>query len=273
VEGTNGRDRGVEVVQRKRRDRPDKIVRLVYFDEAGTASIAQEPICVVASVPIDADRQWRDVERHLASIVRRLVPRKYRDGFEFHATKLFSNSKYPNWPKDERWYVLDRFLRTISAYSLPVIWAGCNRAEAIRLFSGGLSVKPQRMPHFFSFMACMYELERWFHNEHPDESGQCIADELDYEIAEAMREYLDTYRKRRLIRSMPRTRFEHLIESVTFRKSHKSFGVQLADSCNFFIKRHCMNKQNSEHFFEIIKPHLAAGQVHLINAASGKLSC
>jgi len=45
-----------------------KIVRVAYLDEAGISKPAEEPYCVVAGILVNADEQWKAVERHLIEI-------------------------------------------------------------------------------------------------------------------------------------------------------------------------------------------------------------
>jgi 2'-5' RNA ligase len=68
----------------------DRIVRLVYADEAGLANPKHEPHLVVASVIVDADRKLIAVQRHLDRLVERHIPPEHQSDFVFHATELFN---------------------------------------------------------------------------------------------------------------------------------------------------------------------------------------
>lgn len=238
-------------------------MRLVYFDEAGIGPLSQEPICVVAAVLIDGDEQWRILEMHIRSIINRLVPSTQPATFEFHAKALFSGDKHnKNWTKDIRWEILRKFLITFHQFQLPIVWGGCDRAEATKRLHGLFPVKDDQIPRMFAFMACLIEAERWFRKNKPDEVGFCLSDETDFKLADYMRDFVHRHHNRQMIPGMSITRLDHLIEGISFRRSHKSFGVQLSDSCNFLIKRHEMAKIDSEHFYQIIKPQLVSGKVH-----------
>src|SRR2546430_2602291 len=63
----------------------DKLVRLVYLDESGSST---EPFLVVAGVIIDADKQWRLVERNVNELIGKYVPEENQKGFIFHATDM-----------------------------------------------------------------------------------------------------------------------------------------------------------------------------------------
>lgn len=250
---------------RKHNRAPGKIVKLAYFDEAGTASLSQEPICVVAAALIDGDRQWRGLEMHIRSIANLLVPHPQRAAFEFHAKELFSGNKHNKaWGKNLRWEILRKFLVTFHQFQLPIIWAACNRAEAIKRLRGLFPIDDSQIPRMCAFMTCLIETERWMRKNVPDEVAICVGDRTDFKLAAYMSDFVHHHHNRHIIPGMSITRLDHLIEGMSFRESHKSFGVQLSDSCNFLIKRHEMAKVDSESFYEIIKPQLVAGQLHAL---------
>ena len=68
----------------------NRLVRLVYVDEAGISNPKQEPFLVVAAVIVDGDRQLRGVMRQLDKIVDRHIPQGHQTDFVFHATELFN---------------------------------------------------------------------------------------------------------------------------------------------------------------------------------------
>jgi hypothetical protein len=244
--------------------RPHKIVRLIYFDEAGTASEQQEPITVVASVLINADSQWSKVEDYLDSVVATIVPEDGRASFrEFHAKELFSSGSpvTGNWGKDKRWEVLAAFLDTFRRFELPVLWMGVDRALLREKFRKMNIDDPDnaQWPRTLAFAFTLQGTNAWFHDNAPDEKGLCIADATDYEIAQMMRAAYSSWRKVPMIANWTMTKLDHLIDAISFRDSNESIGVQLADVCNFLIKRHEMGKTDSEPFYEMIRPSLVFG--------------
>ena len=65
-----------------------RLVRIAYFDEAGTAKEKQEPYLVVGGVLIHGDQEWQPIEFACDMIVETLVPPELRAGFVFHAMHL-----------------------------------------------------------------------------------------------------------------------------------------------------------------------------------------
>ena len=243
-------------------------MRLIYFDEAGTASEAQEPITVVAAVLIHGDSQWRPVEDYLDSIIATKVPEGSRRVFrEFHAKELFhSGSAITDaWGKEKRWEVFAAFLETFGRFDVPIIWTGTHRIklkDKIRSMAvPDFDVDDPNVPRTFAFIFTLQAANQWFRDNAPDETGICIADETDFKMADVMKLAFRTYRKEPMIAGVAFTKLDHLIDAISFRESHESIGVQLADACNFLIKRHEMGKGDSEPFYQMIRLRLAAGLV------------
>ena len=82
----------------------DRIVRLVYVDEAGIGHSGEEPFLTVGAVVVHADKQLIAVERYLDKIVKRHIPQEHWGDFVFHATHLFNGGgkvftrNNPDWP-------------------------------------------------------------------------------------------------------------------------------------------------------------------------------
>jgi hypothetical protein len=241
--------------------KPTKIVRLVYFDEAGIGSLADEPITVVAAVIIHGDDEWSVVEGHIDSIINDLVPADSRKNFEFHAKELLHGSKRCDWGRQKRWEVLTEFLKTFEKYQLPIIWAAADRTKTMAEFAlikEASQLGDPVLPHLLAFTLCQAFVEIWFRSNAANEKGICIADPVTGKMTKALLEgFHNHWRKNRIVPDMD-FRNEHLIEAVSFVESHKSIGVQLSDACNLFVKRHLsgMTNSDSERFYGIIKPYI-----------------
>jgi hypothetical protein len=69
-----------------------------------------------------------------------------------------------------------------------------------------------------------------------------------------MKASLRQYQQTAISIDEPTTQFKHILDTVYFGNSHESIGLQLADACNFFIKRHHMGDTSAERFFQMIYP-------------------
>lgn len=119
----------------------NKIVRLVYIDEAGISKPAQEPFLVVAGVIVDADRVLHEIENELECIMMRHIPPAQREGFIFHATELFNGGgnvfkRASNdligpyeWPLERRLKIADEIMAIPQKFKLPIAIGSVERAN------------------------------------------------------------------------------------------------------------------------------------------------
>jgi hypothetical protein len=219
-------------------------VRLVYIDEAGTGSERDEPITVVAAVIINGDSQWLAIEKHLDGIIQSLVPKESRQKFEFHAKDLFHGTKrYRDWGKAKRWEILDALLDTFRLFEIPIRSGVVLRSDVGKLLKPRQGISAQQWSHIMAFVACLLSVESWFEEHAPNEVGICIADNTDRYMSNLLkgvgRQVRDT------------KRLGHLIDAVSFQDSYLSIGVQLADVCNFLIKRECSGSDTAGLFKKI----------------------
>jgi Protein of unknown function (DUF3800) len=216
--------------------RPHKIVRLIYFDEAGTASEAQEPITVVASVIVHGDNQWGPIEDYLDWVRASIIPEPHRESFPgFHAKDLFSSGSSLTgvWGRTKRWEVFDAFLETFRRVELPVVWMGVERSLLKQKFAvAGVPIDAHdpSFPRDIAFCFCLQGVNAWFRSNAPEEKGICIAETTDWHAIKTMKAAVSTWRKQPAIKQMVETKLDHLIDAISFRDKHETFGTQLADA-------------------------------------------
>lgn len=105
-------------------------MRLIYTDEAGTSS--REPVCVVAGVIVEADRERDKVLGEIRRVVREGVPFQYQRNFIFHATEIFSGGKEIDrsiWSFDDRLDFLKNFLCIPFANDLPIVVGSVHKSD------------------------------------------------------------------------------------------------------------------------------------------------
>lgn len=108
------------------------VMRLIYFDEAGTGDEEVEPCVVVAGVMVDGDRQWRAVESHLSSLVAKYVLADDKEGFVFHAKDIHHGTKRihrDQYSRELRIEMLRELCMIPSRFELPVIAGYVDRRE------------------------------------------------------------------------------------------------------------------------------------------------
>jgi hypothetical protein len=229
-----------------------KLVRVIYIDEAGSSK--EEPVFTWASIVIK-DSIWLKIERDATKIVETMVPEKLRPEFEFHAYDIFSgNNRWADWRNRDgkalRFHILKEFVSLIPKYSLTVTecsWLKSQESrpdEIIGMLQG------------MAFSICIDFVERWFGQHAKRDVGMLIADEQGRPHDESLYK-LEIRRSRKFGRFMGiLSQLQHIVDTIHFASSQKSIGLQLADACAFFIKRHHMGKAKDEaaQFYEIFRP-------------------
>jgi hypothetical protein len=86
----------------------------------------------------------------------------------------------------------------------------------------------------------------------PNQRALWIADESRAKLP--MNASLRRYQRRAIMPDEPTTKFDYILDTVYFGQSHEAIGLQLADACNSFIKRHHMGDSSAERFFQMVYP-------------------
>lgn len=225
---------------------PSKLVRIIYSDEAGTNEEREAPVVVVAAVMIDGDNQWPLIEVAVRNILERYLPENKRNNFEFKAARL-----YGQLSKGNNAAILCSFLQVIETFQLPIPWGAVNRAGMRSDFEAkGLHCSIETMQNL-AFVGAAVHAETIMDAFWPNERAIWIADETRAKYP--MKASLRQYQQAAILDEEPTTQFNHILDSVYFGHSRESIGLQMADACNFFIKRHHMGDSSAERFFEMIK--------------------
>ncbi len=225
-------------------------MRIVYSDEAGVGDEKEEPILVVAAFLVHPDQQWPWVKQAADALLYKYVPTESRESFEFKASRLFAQlGKGNNEP------LLRELLEFIPTWQLPIFWGAVNRVGMKADYAEkGLPCGTDQMQNL-AFANAAIMVEAFMQQFLPAERALWIADETRARIE--MRMSLRRYQKDALIPGEYMTKFDHIIDTVFYGSSRDSLGIQLADACNFVIKRHHMGDASVERFFQIIYPYMA----------------
>jgi hypothetical protein len=239
-------------------------VRVAYFDIAGLGDKADK-VAVAAAVVLRPDTQWRSLDsmRHSILFNENLTARE-RANFEFHASKLFrpKPDEFVKWGQEKRFRMLRQFLDWIPGMGLHVFYGAVNRADLEsyllrkdpRTKRDELNYRTQE----YTFLKCLGAVARWVCDDVIDEMVLCLADDTDVEGRRRegrpkilIKEGLRFWRNRAPFLGI--IALAHVMDTVYFGASDDSLGIQLADSCSYFIKRHLMGKKDSEAFYRIIE--------------------
>ena len=76
-----------------------------------------------------------------------------------------------------------------------------------------------------------------------------------------MKAFLATFQGRPLMDEFPTTKLDHIIDTVYFGDSKESRALQIADACNYIIRRHLAGKPDAASYFNMLVPQLQLGPI------------
>ena len=241
---------------------------LTYFDDTGGTgqnySDPQQPVQGLCSVSID-ETKWQSVEHSCRKIVAKYFPNEEETflvsgSFEFHAAKIYQgNGLFRKRAFDERLQILYDIVDIIVSHRLPVTGAYIEKARAQGLldyFDGVDNLDDLLFAILYSL------LNHAISSSRGTRYTILIGDNDSVNPAQAAI-YEQMFKT-------PENPDLHVLESVRFVDSHRSFGVQLADTAAFLVRRHLTHPQQSnpasDHLLrwlnsEVIEDHLGIIQV------------
>ncbi|MDE0150567.1 MAG: DUF3800 domain-containing protein [Rhodospirillaceae bacterium] len=241
-----------------------RLVRVVYLDESGTSR--KEPLAVVAGVIVDGDRQMIAVEEHLAYLVRKHIPEADRDSFFFHATNIWSATKYFKdrdvWPLDRRLETLLDLIETLGRFDLPVVYGDCPRDELIATPPDVTINERGRdaVVHSLAFFQCVCVVEKVLRDIWPDEIALLIAEDRP-EVKKVVRDVQLWAQNKTLSRRGWHRKYlplRHIRDTVHWAEKKQSPLLQLADICAFVIRGHLINHPHNPPLYDKLSPMMVA---------------
>jgi hypothetical protein len=236
----------------------ERLVRFVYVDESGIS--VNEPVVVVAGVIINADLQWRAVEKHVSQLIDEYVPEEHRKGFVFHAKDLFHGS---GLIFDRRKYPLERSREALKdllsiprKFLLPVVYGylikrsrrlevGRNQSMAYSLCAVAVEAYMRSNADFTEVAALVAEnntdTRRAVKVMHDILKGKYRQLESAADIFSLLLEYAPNV--------LPVRR---IVDTVYFAEKNDVFLLQIADACGLIIRYFKERKANVEEFFDAL---------------------
>jgi hypothetical protein len=249
------------------------VVRLVYLDEAGISSPAQDPFLVVAGIILNADQDWHALDVHLKSIMRKRLPEEMRHTGVFHATDIWHGRRLfggDQWPMPKRMEILADLAAIPARFHLSVAHGFVERIPAAAFLKGKEPHLPDttvaNLIHSSAFVFAVEAVDEWMRNNAPNEVAMLIAEDMD-KVKGALRMFHDGYRQDHVdsyfaeisIKGFPENIFKtrNIIDAVHFARKTESPLLQIADTCAFLIKRQLQGRFES-------KPYVDAFEAQMI---------
>ena len=258
----------------------DRIMRLVYLDEAGISNPEHEPFVVVAGVIVDADKKLIAIERHLDALVARFIPVEHREGFVFHATEVFNGGGKifkrddPDWPIQKRLEVADCLAAIPKKFKLPLAFGWVERKDFPRTFDGSDMSRREkaRGAHLVSFTTAAMQTEMWMRQNASNEVCLLVVENND-EVRRLITETQNTYKSEANLRKawggelsereQKYFPFRKIKQSPLFEPKTPSSVLQIADFCAYVFKKWLMKNPHYDRFLNPLRPHFAAGSIDL----------
>jgi hypothetical protein len=238
-----------------------RLVRIAYFDEAGTALESQEPFMVVGGVLVHGDTQWLPIESHTRKIIDTYVPEALQAKFVFHASHLFSD--HPLFRRlispEQRFQILRDFLGIIVQYDLPISYGAVTRRDFAKALPRWKPARRVSFSHQMAFTLCAMGFQGWFFNKAADEVAICVADRNEQTQLSLKENFV--FLREQGLPANPILALFNFVDALHFAASQESIGLQLADSVAFVIKRHLMGKASTEEFYKLIEPQIVCDPV------------
>lgn len=258
----------------------DRLLRLVYVDEAGISDNGQEPFLVVGAVIVDADKQLIGIERYLDRLVHAWIPEEHQQGFVFHAKELFNGGGKvfrrddPAWPLSRRLDLADALAAMPHRFNLSLATGFIEKAN----FPSQAEYRPrwQAMSrqdravgtHTAAFLSCALLIDRWMRKALPDEVCMLVVEDNEQArtfIKEVTRHHqqnnLDAFLDPEHKGWFPLRKIK---EDPLFQSMRSSSVLQLADFWSYVLKRKLMGDARYDRFVRPMWPRMIPDPAMLV---------
>lgn len=239
-----------------------RLVRLAYFDESGLFNKKQEPFVIVAGCIVHADNQLGKLEECLDIIREKHIPASERDGFVFHATNIFSGTKYFKnkeiWPWEKRSGILRDLASVPAGLGIPLIYGHVERSTAIAPPDHFDAADHEKALYCGALLGFELQLELTMRRHFKDEVTILIGEDND-QVRSVAKDVHNIYRSPKMIaRYFPEENdvlpFTSIKEGCHFSPKDESPALQMADFTTFFIKKLLVKDKRAREFYDLMKP-------------------
>ena len=244
---------------------PERIVRHVYFDEAG---LSQEPYTVVAGIMVHVDNHYRNLQKYILDMADDLLGPDRPLGFLFHAQDLWHGSGFfprNNWELAKRLEILGHLADIPQKYQCPILYSCVEKKKFPPRDESPEARKAANLKrHTICFLSCLSQTDRFMEQFHSDEMVFVIVED-HAEHRAVLREGAKFLGEPRLREAIERDDgiswrpLTHIVEEPLFQGKSGKSPLQIADICAFILNRHFAGDNYIVPFVEKIMPQLASG--------------
>jgi hypothetical protein len=231
---------------------------LAYTDDGGTRDkkAAYQVVCTL----IAKDKSIRYLEALAGLLAFDLVPESKKNQFEeFHAWELYGGyGVFDGVDQAHRFQTIEVFLRTLSDEKLSIVYGAVDKSKLAQTLYATAD------PIAICFQVCMNGTEQWIAKSDNEELGLLIVDDFESnkEIKKTLRQAFREFRTKLRSVIIPVGQPWHLHDDMYFGSSTDSVGIQLADLCCFFIRKHHEGRDPvAETFYQMIRDRIVFSRV------------
>ncbi len=262
-------------------------MHLAYLDDSDTKQ-KKKKWQVLSAVVIE-DHQFPRLEVVLDFVREDLIPPEKIDEFEeFHACELYGGyGVFEGIDQDKRFDAIRLLLTNLKLTKASVIYG------AVDLVAMQSNIYGSAEPLDVAFRTCIKGVRECVRDAMESSIGPAVAacedaDAKAKAYQAAMKAQflerlailiIDDFPDRKLkellsrsFRGMRGKNFSHFHDDVYFGDSRYSIGIQMADLCSYFIARHLEGDEETEPFYEMIKPYLAFSETHPVESLQKSIS-
>jgi Protein of unknown function (DUF3800) len=268
----------------------DKLVHLVYVDEAGIGDKRQEPYLVVAGVFVDGDKKLNGVKNALERIMLRHIPKRLQEGFVFHADEVFNGGKIikrnkkdfigpREWPIERRLAIAEEIMEVLRKFKLPIA-IGFTEREAFQSSMAWPEGFPESettiAAHVATYMNCAIMAEQWMRKETRDEN--CIFVVENNDDAKQMISEVHRYHQDKKIDSLLDDEsklyfpLRKIQEDPLIQPKKQSNPLILADFCAYVFKKFLMKNPHYNRFVDQMRGLLISFEEEWLDEQRRKIS-
>ena len=137
------------------------------------ATNAKSTRAAVAGVLLDPDRQWHGLAERIEAL-KGSVPIIHREGFFFHASKLFYGAEYrQSWSDPDRWSLLEKLVALPRELRIPLV-LGFTKNDV----PDDDQHRKSKVVHAMAYGFCLKAAD-WFMENHapPNEVAMVVAED------------------------------------------------------------------------------------------------
>lgn len=170
------------------------------------------------------------------------------EDFEFHASDMFyARGEFKELGIEKCHDLLQESLQWIETFGCPILCGAINK-WALRD-----QVYQSARPLDMAFRLYLKEVNTWITKGEGSGDILLISDSFQSKKQGGFQKQItETFYS---LRKNPSTsgQYQHLFSDIYFGDSKRSFGIQMADVCCYFVARHLSNHADSEPFYKIIE--------------------